>query len=315
MARFGAETMQFEIAIEGPLSAISALLNRLRGLLWQFETIQETTHDKGGRGKISLLETEEELLDDKLLRISRILREIERSRSLEAHFDIRVRNLSYSEPSTGDSLFARPFHPVPSIMVQPWSPSLTRAKDPRTIILDPNHAFGTGRHPTTQLCLKIMDLMANDGCLRPGPEVLDFGCGTGLLAIAAIRMGARRAVGVEVDPQSAKTAKRNVALNDLSDRIEIREGSWEIVQERYELVLANLVAAALRRTGRRIPYWVKEGGRVIVSGFGENQKDEMERFFASLGFILSQGFDLNGWGALLLLHSAEPKPVDRQPVP
>jgi len=295
--------MQFEIAIEGPLPAISALSHQLRNLSSEFETIQKTVGHKRGRGRIFLLETEKELLDDKLLRISRIIRKIERSFSPEASIDIRVRNLSYSEPSIGDGQFARPFHPIPSIAVQPWTPSLAQPTDPGTILLDPEHAFGTGRHPTTQLCLQIMDLMANDTSLPQGllgQEVLDFGCGTGLLALAAISMGASRVVGVEIDPQSAKAAKRNVALNSLSHRIEIREGSWEVVQEKYQFVLANLVAAALIRTGRHIPYWVKEGGRVIVSGFGENQIDEMKGLFTDMGFIISQDLGLNGWGALAM---------------
>ncbi len=292
--------MQFEIAIEGPSTAISALSHHLKGLSSKLQTIQKTTGDKEGRGKISLLETEEELLDDRLLHLSQIIREIEGLLSAESLFDIRVRNLSYSEPSIGEGAFARPFRPIPSIRVQPWAPSLPRPKDPRTIILDPKHAFGTGTHPTTQLCLEIMDFLLKDASLRQGPEVLDFGCGTGILAISAIKMGARRAVGVEVDPQSARTAERNVALNDLSDRIEIREGSWEVVHERYGLVLANLVPAALRRAGRHIPCWVKEGGRTIVSGFAKNQGEEIRRSFGNMGFIISQDLDFKGWGALLL---------------
>ncbi len=139
--------------------------------------------------------------------------------------------------------------------------------DGRTITLDPKPAFGTGRHPATQLCLRIMYHIATDSTVFKGlpvQEALDFGCGTGLPAISAIRMGARKAIGVEIDAQSARAARRNVKLNGLSHRIDIREGSWEVVKEKYEVVLANLVAAALLRTGRHIPGWVKGGGRAIV---------------------------------------------------
>jgi ribosomal protein L11 methyltransferase len=295
--------MSFEISIEGPLSAISSLSRQLKGLSWKFKTIPKATDNEKGRQSLLLLEVEEELLDDKLLCISRIIREIETSLSPRASFDIRVRNLSYSEPPIGDGQFERSFHPIPSLTVQPWSPSVPMPMDGRTIILDPKHAFGTGRHPTTQLCLRIMDNITSDSTLFKGlpiQEVLDFGCGTGLLAIAAIRMGAQRAIGVEIDPQSVRAARRNVKLNGLSNRIDIREGSWEVVKEKYELVLSNLVPAALMRIGRHIPGWVKEGGRAIVSGFGENQLDEMRGFFASLGFIVSQDFLLDKWGALFI---------------
>jgi len=295
--------MEFEIEIEGPFAAISTLSHQLKNLSPGFETALKTSHHKGRKGKISFVEIGNEFLDNKLLQISRIIKEIEKSLSPEASIEIRVRNLSYSEPVIGDGQFEEPFHPIPSITVQPWSSSTPRLKDPGAIALDPEHAFGTGRHPTTRLCLQIMNLIANDPSFPRGlqdQEVLDFGCGTGLLALAAIHMGAKRVVGVEIDPASAKAAKRNVTLNRLSHRIEIREGSWRVVKEKYGLVLTNLVAAALLRNGRHISGWVREEGRVVVSGFGKNQNDEMRRFFADTGFIISRDFALDGWGALLM---------------
>ncbi len=295
--------MEFEIAIEGPLFAISALSRKLRDLPWVHEMIPITGADKRRAGKISILETESAPLDEKVLHISRIIRGIKRSFSPEPRIDIRVRNLSYSEPSTVDTQVERPFHPIPSIAVQPWSPSLPKLAPSETIVLDSGRAFGTGQHPTTRLCLRITNLMAN-GTLPTqglsGKKVLDFGCGSGLLAIAAIRMGGRRAVGVEIDPASAKAAKRNVALNNLSATIEIREGSWHVVEEKYGLVLANIVPGALLRGGNHITDWVKRGGSIIVSGFGESQNDEMKGFFANMGFVISRDFTLDGWGALVM---------------
>jgi len=295
--------MEFEIEIEGPFSAISTLSQQLKNLSPGFESALKTSHHKGPKGRISFVEIGNEFLDNRLLQISRIIKEIEKSLSPEANIEIRVRNLSYSEPAIGDARFEKPFHPIPSITVQPWPPSTPRLKDSGTIALDPEHAFGTGRHPTTRLCLQIMDLIAADTSFPRGfrhQEVLDFGCGTGLLALAAIHMGAKRVVGVEIDPASAKAAKRNVELNGLSNKIEIREGSWHVVREKYGLVLANLVVAALLRNGRHIAGWVREEGRVVVSGFGKNQVDEMGRFFAGTGFIISRDFVLEGWGALLM---------------
>ena len=118
----------------------------------------------------------------------------------------------------GACKFMEPFSPTPSITIQPWTPGLVQPTDPRTIILDPLHAFGTGKHPTTLLCLRIMNRLANDTSRTQafkGAKVLDFGCGTGLLAIAAVKMGAQEAVGIEIDPPSVLAAKRNVvAVNN-----------------------------------------------------------------------------------------------------
>ena len=133
-----------------------------------------------------------------------------------------------------------------------------------------------------------------------GREVLDFGCGTGLLAIAAVKMGAKKAVGVEIDKQSVETAKRNVELNMLSSKIAIREGSWEVVHEKYDLILANLVPSAILRTGGRIPYRLVNNGKVVLSGFGKNRCQEVERFFMKLGFITTHRSTLEGWSALLM---------------
>jgi ribosomal protein L11 methyltransferase len=249
-----------------------------------------------------ILESGEKRLDSKLLDISSIVNETKRALSLRSEFYIRVRNLAYSEPSSGSSQFMEPFSPIDSMTIQPWTPDLAQPTGPRTIVLDPNHAFGTGKHPTTLLCLRIMDLISNGSRVQPfeGARILDFGCGTGLLAIAAVKMGAKEAVGVEIDPPSVRVAKSNVDLNHLSGRVIIRQGSWEVVNEKYDFIFANLVVAALLRTGTHIPDHLTQTGTAVISGFGENQMDEVKRFFEDRGLTLSKQYTLEGWGAASL---------------
>jgi ribosomal protein L11 methyltransferase len=216
---------------------------------------------------------------------------------------IRVRNLAYSEPYTGSSQFSEPFNPVPAITIHPWSPTMPEITDPRTIVLDPRHAFGTGKHPSTRLCLGIIASLSRDG--SPGQvfgewEVLDFGCGTGLLAIAALMLGAKSALAVEIDPPSVKAAKANAALNRLSQRMRIRQGSWEVVHASYDLILANLVISTLLRTARHIPGHLKEQGVAVVSGFSERQMDEVKGIFEGLGMHVSRELTTDGWAALVL---------------
>jgi ribosomal protein L11 methyltransferase len=131
-------------------------------------------------------------------------------------------------------------------------------------------------------------------------NVLDFGCGTGLLAIAAIKMGAKSALGVEIDGPSAEAAERNVKLNHLSPTIKIKKGSWDAVQEKYHLIMANLVASVLIRTGETLPGHLKDQGLAVVSGFGENQLNEIKQLFTRIGLIISQQFTLESWAALVL---------------
>jgi ribosomal protein L11 methylase PrmA len=295
--------MQFEITIEGPFTGISQLNSKLESFSPIVKRVALHGYEHREIGRILIVITGEDRLDRELSIIGGIVTETERELSQKPGFEIRVRNLAYSEPSAGSSQFAEPFNPIPSITIQPWSPELEHISDPHTIILDPRHAFGTGKHPSTLLCLKIMDLMARDtsrGSRIKGSKVLDFGCGTGLLAIAAIKMGAEKGMGVELDAQAARAAKTNVALNRLSQRIDIREGSWEVVNDKFDLVLANLVVSVLLKTGKSIPLHLTSSGVAVVAGFGENQAKDIRCFFEEQGLTVTRQFTLKGWSAFTM---------------
>ena len=180
--------MQFEIAIEGPASAMAEVSHRMPISSHKMESIPSCYKKEGEKGRITIEEGEDRL-DDTLLSISRIMTEVERSVPLKKKLEIRVRNLTYSEPYTGSTQFSEPFNPVPTITIRPWSQTMPELTDPRTIVLDPRHAFGTGKHPSTRLCLRVIESLSRDDSPVQGFgkwEVLDFGCGTGLLAIAAV---------------------------------------------------------------------------------------------------------------------------------
>jgi ribosomal protein L11 methyltransferase len=285
--------MKIEIAIEGPWEAVRALQEKLA---CGYEKLQQAIGDDPQRGRLILVE-EDDRVNQVLIRISEIA---ERDLAIADALEFRVRNLAYSEPSPWCESLREPFQPIPSLTVQPWNPSASRPDDPHTILLDSNLAFGTGRHPTTELCLKaLFDLSCGTWGLE-GRSVLDFGCGTALLVIAALKMGARRGQGVEIDPEAAATAERNVRLNGLSDRIVISCGSWESVAGKVDLLVANLVPSVLLRTGSRIPAHLKERGRAVVSGFGESQSKEIQAFFGGLGLETTECRVSNGWGAFVM---------------
>jgi ribosomal protein L11 methyltransferase len=285
--------MKIEIAIEGPLEAIQTLQQKLP------EGQEKPTQSPGGdpqRRRLILLE-EDDRVNEVLIRISKIAeRELGNAEALE----LRVRNLAYSEPSPWCESLREPFQPVSSLTIQPWSPSIPPVDDSHTILLDSNLAFGTGRHPTTGLCLNALHDLSCGPWRLWGRSVLDFGCGTALLAIAAVKWGASRCQGVEIDPEAAVTAKRNVALNGLAERIVISQGSWETVEGKVDLVVANLVASVLLRSGSKIPAALEEQGRAVVSGFGQNQSQEMDDFFARLGLRTRERLVSKGWGALVM---------------
>jgi ribosomal protein L11 methyltransferase len=285
--------MKIEIAIEGPWKAVKALHRKLP---YRSEKLERGTGDDPQRARLILIE-EDDRVNQVLVRISEIA---ERELRIADVLEFRVRNLAYSEPSPWCESLREPFQPVPSLTIQPWSPSASQADDRHSILLDSNLAFGTGTHPTTLLCLKVIHDLAFGPWGLSGRSVLDFGCGTAVLAIAAVKLGASRGQGVEIDPEAAATAKRNVVLNGLSGRIVISHGSWEAVDGRVDLILANLVPSVLLRTGAEIPAHLDQRGRAIVSGFGQNQSKDMEDFFAGLGLRTTERLEREGWGAFIL---------------
>jgi ribosomal protein L11 methyltransferase len=285
--------MKIKIAIEGPCEAVRALH---RKLAFGSEEVEQGVDKDPQRAKLILVE-EDERVNQVLIRISEIAeRELRIAESLE----FRVRNLAYSEPSPWCESLREPFQPVPSLTVRPWSPTASRSDDRHEILLDSDLAFGTGRHPTTQLCLKALQELSCGLWGLSGKSVLDFGCGTALLAIAAAKLGASHCQAVEIDPEAAATAKRNVVLNGLSDRVVISQGSWEAVEGRVDLLLANLVPSVLLRTGSEIPAHLREQGRAVVSGFGRNQSQEVEDFFSRLGLKTTEHLERQEWRALVM---------------
>jgi ribosomal protein L11 methyltransferase len=159
-------------------------------------------------------------------------------------------------------------------------PSWHAPPDPGAInlIIDPGLAFGTGTHPTTRLCLNWLD--AN---LRGGETVLDYGCGSGILAIAAVKLGALRSVGVDIDPAALLAARHNAMQNQADVRF---EDAHESVSSRYDIVLANILASPLQLLAPLLGCAVRSGGRIVLSGILEHQADEV-------GNAYLEWFDMN----------------------
>lgn len=148
------------------------------------------------------------------------------------------------------------------------------------IVLDPGLAFGTGSHPTTRLCLRWLD-----SHLPQGVTVLDYGCGSGILAIAAMKLGAAKAVGVDVDKQ-AVIASRDNALANQVEHVEFFLPDGCDAQATYDLVVANILTNPLRMLAPLLAGATKQGGQIVLSGILQEQADDVMA-------IYGQWFDLN----------------------
>ncbi|KHL70778.1 ribosomal protein L11 methyltransferase [Pseudomonas flexibilis] len=208
---------------------------------------------------------------------------------------------------TGDPL---PEHQVERIEDQDWErswmdnfqpmrfgrrlwivPSWHAAPEPDAVnlLLDPGLAFGTGTHPTTALCLQWLDGQALEGC-----SVLDFGCGSGILAIAALLLGAERAVGTDIDPQALEASRDNASRNGIDPARFPLYLPQDLPDGQADVVVANILAGPLVQLAPQITARVKHGGRLALSGILAEQADEVRAAYAE-AFELDPTAEQDGW--------------------
>jgi ribosomal protein L11 methyltransferase len=169
-----------------------------------------------------------------------------------------------------------PLHFGARTWIVPWNQELPEgadATDAAVIRLDPGLAFGSGTHPTTSLCLQWLDSLAASGELQ-GRQVLDFGCGSGILALAALKLGAAQAIGVDNDPQAIVATRDNGERNGVGEHLQVFLPQDEPAA-RYPVVVANILASALDALADLLASRVVPGGRIALSGILAGQEDEL----------------------------------------
>ncbi len=140
--------------------------------------------------------------------------------------------------------------------------------------LDPGLAFGTGTHPTTALCLEWLD-----GVETEGKRLLDYGCGSGVLAIAGLKLGCREAVGMDIDPQAVTATRENAANNGIGAELQVVAQDFGI-EGRFELLVANILAGPLASLSESLVTRLSSGGEIALSGILSGQIDEVRAAYA-----------------------------------
>lgn len=158
--------------------------------------------------------------------------------------------------------------------------------DDVVLALDPGMAFGTGLHPTTRLCLAAIERWADEGHLA-GARVLDVGCGSGILALAAAKLGAAEVLGVDTDPIAAEATQANARRNRLLRRVRARRGTLPALEGPFDIVLANLIASVLVHLASDLADSLPPGGRLLASGIFIDREDDVRAAFgeASLSVV------------------------------
>ena len=170
-------------------------------------------------------------------------------------------------------------------------------KDGRTVLsIDPGAAFGTGTHATTSLCLEVLD-----NYIVGGEKVLDIGCGSGILAIASVLLGADNALGVDIDAQSVKTSRENAEINNIANKTEFIVGDLaDKVTDKYNIVCANIVADVIIKLLPDVAEFMEQGAILIVSGIIDIRKDDVLIAVKQNGFNIKDEKYRENWCAFVL---------------
>lgn len=195
------------------------------------------------------------------------------------------------------------FHPMPigeKLLIRPTWEDEYDADGRKVLHIEPGLAFGTGSHPTTKLCLETLEKYVNDNS-----TVLDIGCGSGILSIACLLLGAKSAFGVDIDSLAVKTAianaeengfdksKFNVVLGNLSDK----------VSGKYKIIVANIVADIIMEFNKDVGRFLDDDGIYITGGIIESREDEVLYSFSQNGFEIIERFEEKGWLVFVLKKS------------
>ncbi|HFF4304375.1 TPA: 50S ribosomal protein L11 methyltransferase [Vibrio cholerae O1] len=204
---------------------------------------------------------------------SLILQQIKASNMLAEGFAHKVEQV---EDKDWEREWMDNFHPM-QFGRRLWiCPSWREVPDPQAVnvMLDPGLAFGTGTHPTTALCLEWLDNLD-----LSGKTVIDFGCGSGILAIAAIKLGAAKVIGIDIDPQALLASKDNAARNGVEDQIEVYLPKDQPEGLGADVVVANILAGPLRELSPIIKGLLKPGGQLAMSGILDTQAESVAEFY------------------------------------
>lgn len=191
--------------------------------------------------------------------------------------------------------YYKPLRVGKKIMIVPSWEKYTPQKEDIILDLDPGMAFGTGTHETTRLCMEFLEEI-----VTPQTNILDVGCGSGILAITGIKLGAKSAIGTDIDPVAVKVAKENAELNKVTEKTTfLRSDLTTGVEGTFDVVCANIVADVVIALSSQLIDFLSPNGKCIVSGIIDLRAEEVKNALEKVGLTIIDRKEEGGWVAYL----------------
>lgn len=241
--------------------------------------------------------------------INETVRELEQSIKGLREFDLDPGNFTIEITEVDEQDWANSwkqyYHPVKIsqrfTIVPTWEDYTPVESDELIIELDPGMAFGTGTHPTTVLCLQALEKY-----LQPGETVVDVGTGSGVLAIGAALLGAKRIMALDLDEVAVRAAQENVAYNQVNDQVTVVQANLlDAIEEPPDLIIANILADIIMSFSKDAYTLVKPGGLFIASGIIGQKREEVRNDLISHGFEIVETVLMEDWVAIIARKGRE----------
>ena len=191
--------------------------------------------------------------------------------------------------------FYKPLHISECIVIKPSWEEYTVEAGELIIELDPGMAFGTGTHETTRMCTQMLEKY-----VKLDDEIIDVGCGSGILSIAAIKLGAKHVDAVDVDEVAVRVTNENCTINGVQDRINAARGAMDSIKpQKADIVVANIIADVIAGLAGTVPAYVRDGGLFIASGIIKERRNQIIEAYTEKGFKLVDSSELGEWVAVV----------------
>jgi ribosomal protein L11 methyltransferase len=191
--------------------------------------------------------------------------------------------------------YYKPFHISESVVIKPSWEEYEKQDGDIVIELDPGMAFGTGTHETTTLCSQLLEKY-----VKKGDSVIDVGCGTGILSIIALKLGADRVVAVDIDEVAVRVTRENCEINGVLDGISVSKGVLaDLEPVKADIMVANIIADVIIGISSQVTKYLKKDGLLLVSGIIRERKEEVIETYAGKGFELISVDEMGEWVAIV----------------